>query len=297
MRLIACLVTLILLTDFSLGLDSLKTNKLDSVKITYKPKKTTIFQDLGSDLGIMAIDWGAYLISPFIMDARETFLVSAFLAGTAISSATDLSIRKKYYRFGFDTYNRDVWDVPTFYGYVQYPSILGGVMYAAGLFAREKWLRTTGRQLIQALIYGGTLTIGLRYLTGRVRPYLSPNDQYQFHAFEKDGEKQSFPSGHMVVAMTTSTVLAENIDTWWARAVLYPFALWTGIARMYNDRHWFSDIIAGAALGFGSGIFVINRERNREREQMEENRGRKRKTGGGFSIIPTGNGFHFTYGF
>jgi membrane-associated phospholipid phosphatase len=112
------------------------------------------------------------------------------------------------------------------------------------------------------LVYGGTLTIGLRYAFARRRPYTSINNQYEFEWFNKDGELQSFPSGHMVVAATTSTILAERIDTWWARAVLYPFALYTGFARMRNDKHWLSDIIFGAAIGYGSAKFVLNQEKD-----------------------------------
>jgi membrane-associated phospholipid phosphatase len=170
-------------------------------------------------------------------------------------------------------------------------------MYAVGLFARNQWIRTTGRQLIQALIYGGTLTMGMRYAIGRKRPYTSENDQYEFETFTSDGELQAFPSGHMVVAMTSSTILAEKIDTWWARAILYPFAMLTGYARMYNDKHWLSDIIFGTALGYGSAKFVLNQEERREKEELKKRTTKEKVRGSGLQIIPTGFGFSLTYGF
>jgi len=263
----------------------------DSTKVSTK-SKTTIIQDLGRDLGILATDWGAFLTSPLRMDGKDIFMTTALFTGTVISSTADMEVRNWISRRGYDTYNNDVWDGPTFYGYVQYSAILGGAMYAAGLFAREKWLRTTGRQLIQALIYGGTLTMGMRYVLGRHRPYTSEKDQYEFEWFTSDGELQSFPSGHIVVAMTTSTILAERIDTWWARAILYPMAFLTGYARMYNDKHWLSDIIFGTAIGYGSAKLVLNQEESREKELKK-----KQKKGGGFNILPTGNGLAFTYTF
>jgi membrane-associated phospholipid phosphatase len=279
---------LVIFTNSSFA-DSTKTLISDSTLKINKQEKTSISKDFVTDLGILATDWGAYLTTPLRMNAKEVFLLSAFFAGTVVASTTDYEIRMKYYRFGYETYNGDFWDIPTFYGYVQYPSILGGAMYGIGLFARSKWLRTTGRQLIQALIYGGTVTMAVRYLTGRRRPYTSIENQYEFKAFETDGELTAFPSGHTVVAMTTSTVLAERIDTWWARAVLYPFAALTGIARMYNDKHWLTDVIVGAALGYGSGMFVINQEEEREQEALKKNK--KRKTSGGSTnFFPTGNG-------
>lgn len=264
----------------------------DSTKVISR-SKTTIFQDIGSDLGIFAADWGYYLTSPLRMDGEEIFLTSSLIAGTVISSATDKDVRNWISRQGYDTYNRDFWDIPTFYGYVQYPSILGAAMYATGLFARNNWIRITGRQLIQALVYGGTLTMGIRYALGRHRPYTSNNDQYEFEWFTSDGELQSFPSGHTVVAMTTSTIMAERIDTWWARAVLYPMAFLTGYARIYNDKHWLSDVIFGLAIGYSSAKLVLNQEERREKEAKKK----EKKSGSEFSILPAVNGLVLCYKF
>jgi membrane-associated phospholipid phosphatase len=258
------------------------------------PKKTTVWQDLGTDLKYFAVDWGSYLTLPFRMDYGDFMIGSSVIAGTVISSTTDKAFREATARYGYETYNGDFWDIPTAYGFVQYPSIFGGALYAVGLFARETEIRKTGRMLIQALAYSGTLTMGMRYLFGRERPFTSRDgSQYNFTWFQSEGDTQSFPSGHMVVAAATSTVLAEQIDTWWARVVLYSFAALTGYARLYNDKHWLSDVLFGAALGYGTGIFVINQERRREDEQKKK----LKKKGGGFSIQPTFNGIHLSYGF
>jgi membrane-associated phospholipid phosphatase len=268
--------------------------KSDStLRLNSKPKKTTIWQDLGSDLGYFAADWGNYFIEPFT--SRKNILISSgVVAATVISSAFDKDFRKGVSRQGFETYNHDFWDGPTFYGYVQYPSILGGALYTIGLFARETELRKTGRMLIQALTYSGTLTIGMRYLFGRTRPFSSKEgSQYEFTWFQTAGDTQSFPSGHTAVAFATSTVLAERIDTWWARVILYSFAAMTGYARLYNDKHWLSDVIFGGALGFSSGMYVIKREEQREKN---EKRKMKRK-GGGFSFYPSFNGLSLSYNF
>ena len=141
----------------------------------------------------------------------------------------------------------------------------------------------------------------MRYALARRRPYTSVNNQYEFEWFNSDGELQAFPSGHMVVAATTSTILAERINTWWARAILYPFALLTGYARMYNDKHWLSDIIFGAALGYGSAKFVLNQEERREKEELKTQKNKLlksgKKKGSGINLIPTGNGLMFTWKF
>jgi membrane-associated phospholipid phosphatase len=136
--------------------------------------------------------------------------------------------------------------------------------------------------------------MGLRYLLGRTRPFSSIKDsQYEFTWLQSRGDTQSFPSGHTVVAFATSTILAEKIDTWWARVVLYGFAALTGYARLYNDQHWLSDVIFGAALGYGSAKYVLKREEERENIQKKK----LKNKGGGFSLYPSFNGIGLSYTF
>jgi len=272
--------------------ENININEIASLR--QQLKKTTIWQDIGSDLKYFAIDWGSYLTCPLRMDKKDLIVNSAVFGATALAFPIDDDVRRKVSRYGYDTYNGDFWDGPTFYGFVQYPSILGGGLYALGLFTREAEIRKTGRMLIQSLVYSGTIVMGLRYMFGRARPFTSPNgSQYEFTWFNPAGDTQSFPSGHMVVAAATSTILAEQIDTWWARAVLYPFALLTGYARMYNDKHWLSDIIFGAALGYGSAKFVLNQEERREKEEKKK----LKNKGSGLNFYPTFSGIGATWRF
>ncbi|NOS84948.1 MAG: phosphatase PAP2 family protein [Ignavibacteria bacterium] len=285
MKLLIRAAILIVILNLAVKADSTITKK------TFKPKKTTIMQDLGYDLKYFAIDWGAFFAAPF-SSSKNLIISSAVVGGTVLSSTLDKDVRKQFSVPGLSQYSGTFLDGPTFYGYVQYPSILGGALYTIGLLARESELRKTGRMLIQSLVYSGTVTMALRYATGRHRPFSSSGNQYEFSWFNSAGDTQSFPSGHTVVAFATSTILAEQIDTWWARGILYSFAALTGYARLHYDKHWFSDILFGAALGFGSSMFVIHRERDRENEIKQ-----KLKKGGGFSFTPTMNGVNFTYGF
>lgn len=280
----AILIFLIQMTTYT---DSTDLNKFR------KPKKTTVWQDLSYDASCFGADWGNYFIEPF-RSTKNILITTGVVTGTVLSSAGDREFREAVSRRDFATYNGDFWDGPTFYGFVQYPSIFGGILYTTGLVTRESEIRKTGRMLLQALAYSGTVTMGMRYLFGRHRPFTSSNgSQYEFSWFSTAGDTQSFPSGHMVVATTTSTILAEQIDTWWARVVLYGFAALTGYARLYNDKHWISDVIFGAALGYGSAKFVLAREREREEN---EKRKMKRK-GGGISLYPSFNGFSLIYNF
>jgi membrane-associated phospholipid phosphatase len=61
----------------------------------------------------------------------------------------------------------------------------------------------------------------------------------------------SFPSGHTSIAFMGAEFLAQEYsDKSPVYTVLgYSFAVTTGIFRMYNRDHWFSDVVAGAGFG------------------------------------------------
>ncbi|MEO7800903.1 MAG: phosphatase PAP2 family protein [Ginsengibacter sp.] len=67
----------------------------------------------------------------------------------------------------------------------------------------------------------------------------------------------SFPSGHTAEAFASAEFLRQeykNVSPWYGVAG-YAAAVSTGYLRMYNNRHWFSDVMAGAGIGILSTKF------------------------------------------
>jgi membrane-associated phospholipid phosphatase len=62
----------------------------------------------------------------------------------------------------------------------------------------------------------------------------------------------SFPSAHTSEAFMTATLLHEQFGKThpWLSVGGYSVAVATGAMRVLNDRHWVSDVVAGAAAGF-----------------------------------------------
>lgn len=61
----------------------------------------------------------------------------------------------------------------------------------------------------------------------------------------------AFPSGHTATAFAAAEFLHQeykNRSPWYGIAG-YTAATTTGILRLYNNRHWFRDIVAGAGFG------------------------------------------------
>lgn len=95
---------------------------------------------------------------------------------------------------------------------------------------------------LYALSFGimGVSTTGIKRLADRNRPDGSNN--------------YSFPSGHTANAFMAAEFLNQeyrDVSPWIGYAG-YTVATATGVMRMYNNKHWLSDVVAGAGLGIAS---------------------------------------------
>lgn len=62
------------------------------------------------------------------------------------------------------------------------------------------------------------------------------------------GTRNSFPSGHTTTAFAGAELVRSEYG-WGIGMGAYAIAATVGFMRMYNDRHWFNDVVAGAGLG------------------------------------------------
>lgn len=100
----------------------------------------------------------------------------------------------------------------------------------------------------EALAYGASAAI--KPLFRRPRPYESYADIKTPDGKMTD-DPYSFPSGHSTVAFAGATVLADMHPSFAIPA--YGLAALIAYSRMYNGVHYPSDVLTGAALGFGVG--------------------------------------------
>jgi membrane-associated phospholipid phosphatase len=179
---------------------------------------------------------------------RENLL--PFLIGSAAALAVapadqeiSRSTRNRVHEFG---------DTGEIAGAIVTTSITGGAFLASRLTKNEHF-RAFGFTLAQAFLTNGILTQGIKYATHRMRPDGSASD--------------SFPSSHTSSAFAVATVVTNYYGKKWG-IPLYAFAGLVGASRIENGKHWPSDVLAGAALGYISGrtaILGTKREASRQK--------------------------------
>jgi PAP2 superfamily protein len=119
------------------------------------------------------------------------------------------------------------------------------IVYAVGRIRDQPKVSHVGMDLIQSIAMAEALTQALKYTTRRERPDLSG--------------RNSFPSGHAADTFAFATALERHLG-WRYAAPAYAFASYVAISRLPADRHWFSDVMFGTAVGIIAGRTVTSRE-------------------------------------
>lgn len=128
------------------------------------------------------------------------------------------------------------------------PAVVLVGLKAAGYEGRTSWGRMLVSDAFSGAIMAG-LVNGLKYSVRRPRP---------------DGSaRNSFPSGHTATAFMTAAMLHKEYGwrSQWFSIGGYTVAALTGVSRVLNNRHWVTDVMAGAAIGISSvhlGYFLAD---------------------------------------
>ena len=126
---------------------------------------------------------------------------------------------------------------------------VGTIVILPGIYLTERLRDTPRRERLQRLEFAftslavvATITQTLKYTVGRPRPNQQPTPPFPYG--------HSFPSGHASHAFGIAEVV-RTIYGNGAGAVFYGLAAITGISRIHDNKHYLSDVVAGAGLAVG----------------------------------------------
>jgi membrane-associated phospholipid phosphatase len=144
---------------------------------------------------------------------------------------------------------------------------ISGAALGVGLVSKNKNWQHFALDNLQAQLFTGGVTFIVKELTHRARPETGEDNYAWYGPFEGKGN-DAFFSGHTSLAFSTATMIFLHTGKkWWVGLLGYSIASAVGISRMQQQKHWASDVVAGALVGTATSQFIFNQQQKRRAQQ------------------------------
>ncbi len=144
--------------------------------------------------------------------------------------------------------------------------VLGVGLWAGGAIRGDQATSTDGVRSLESVAVASALAWLIKGASGRARPYVDSTNSSDWKAGRGFGDRsdfESFPSGHVTAAFAFASAITARVakrspaEARWLGPLLYGAATLTGFSRVYDHKHWASDVLLGAAIGTVSGLVVV----------------------------------------
>lgn len=218
--------------------------------------------DLGSIFGGM----GHAYSRPLHWKGEQWGVFGGILVGTSMAYLADEPISDFFIEMKEDV-PRVIRDYGFEYGSPSNNYMFTGLVYMTGLFAKNEKLRRTGVLLISSASTAGLLQQILKSAVGRARPVAGLGKATFDPFWGGDSEFHSFPSGHAILAFTNAYAIGKQFRSPWVKAGIYTLGLVPGVSRLWEGKHWLSDVAFSVAL---SVVTVESIDRYLDRRYSEK---------------------------
>ena len=125
-------------------------------------------------------------------------------------------------------------------------------------------LALLGLRAAEAIAVASAISGIVKGFAGRARPFVTPDEPWHWSFLHgwTDARYFSMPSGHTTATVAFAAAISVASVRWAPPAriamILGAFSstLLVAFARIYTNQHWFSDVLAGAALGATTGFLL-----------------------------------------
>jgi membrane-associated phospholipid phosphatase len=194
-----------------------------------------------------------------ILGRSDAITAAAFVLGTAAVMPLDRHIAVESQRQSLQN-NAALGHAMTGFRVLGEPGsiIIAGATYVYGRAEDSPRSAEIGLRTIESIGAAGLTSLVIKGFAGRARPFVTSDTnphRYKFGRGFHDDDYTSFPSGHVTTAFAAASAASQEITYLWPHAsrlwtpVLFTSASLVGVARIYEDKHWASDVVAGAAVG------------------------------------------------
>lgn len=203
----------------------------------------------------------------------------AFVLGTAALMPLDRRIALESQRPSLQN-NRALGDFATAFRLIGEPGsiAMSAATYVVGRAEHSPRAAELGLRAFESIGAAGVTAVIIKGIVGRARPFVvadtNPTDYRPGRGFHEDSYT-SFPSGHATSAFAAASAASQEISYLWPHAshlwtpALFTSATLVGFSRVYNDKHWASDVMAGAAVGTIAGRIVVRYQRAHPRNSID----------------------------
>ena len=202
---------------------------------------------------------GDVLSAPARINSRSALWLGGITAGGLLLYCADGSIRSAFKK-NISSSNDSASAVLEKFGNGGYELAFLGVYGGAGYLFKAPEMRRTALLSFQAFAAANAAGTLVKYAAGRSRPYTGRGPR-SFSPFSMKADNASFPSGHTTSAFALASVFSARSNKPAVSVAVYSLAAGVAAQRVYGDRHWASDVFAGAALGTAVGRWIAARER------------------------------------
>ena len=215
---------------------------------------------------------------------RDAYYAGAFILATVATAPLDKYFATRLQR-SWAQENRFLAKTADIFRWTGQPGayIIGASMYGAGRIFKNERMADLGLHGTEALVAGQVTGLVLKGIFGRARPYVNPEDPNPFQfklgrgfGVGKAEAYRSFPSGHTVAGFAAAAAVVTETNRWWPSStwyvapVMYGGASLIGLSRMYNNKHWASDVITGALIGSFAGRKIVRYHHSHPNNKIDD---------------------------
>jgi membrane-associated phospholipid phosphatase len=143
--------------------------------------------------------------------------------------------------------------------------LIGGALYGIGRLADNERMADLGLHGTEAILAGLLVTNIIKVSAGRQRPYVNRDKPHNFGFMRGWSQEQyrSFPSGHSLIGFAAAAAVTDETRRWWPNSAwyigpaMYGGAALIALSRMYDNKHWASDVMIGGLIGTFAGLKVV----------------------------------------
>ena len=198
----------------------------------------------------------------------DAYLGAFFVIGTVALAPLDKSIAQRLQNPNTQA-NQLFQNLSTDVRVIAVPgaALIGTSLYVIGRLGHWHNVADLGLHGEEAILVGDIVNDAIKWTAGRARPYVSsdtsPHDFQFMRGFRKGTDYSSFPSGHALIAFAVASAVSNEASRWWPQSrwyvgtLMYGGATAVAMSRLYNNKHWASDVIMAAGIGTFAGNKVV----------------------------------------